>query len=60
MGELEPLLIPEHRWDTLSVDFIIELPEADGYDAMMNVIDSASKQAHFIATNTTVTALREA
>ena len=43
MGELEPLPIPEHRWDIISVDFIVELPEAHGYDAVMNDIDSVSK-----------------
>ena len=43
MGELEPLPIPEHRWDTISVDFIVELPKAHRYDAVMNVVNSASK-----------------
>jgi len=44
MGELEPLPIPKLRWDTISVDFIIELPEAHRYDAVMNVlIQQASK-----------------
>jgi len=38
-------------------DFIVELPKAHGYDAVMNIINSVSKQAHFIPTNTTVTAL---
>ena len=28
MGELEPLLIPNQCWDTISVDFIVELLEA--------------------------------
>jgi hypothetical protein len=56
-GELQPLPVPEQRWDTVSVDFIVELPEAHGSDAVMNVVDSVSKRAHFIATNTTITAL---
>jgi len=47
MGELELLPILEHRWDTISIDFIAELPEAHGYDAGMNVIDSARECAHF-------------
>src|SRR3979490_65138 len=34
MGELEPLPIPDSRWDTISVDFIVELPEAHGRDAV--------------------------
>ena len=57
MGELEPLPIPGQRWDTISVDFIVELPEAHGYDEVMNVVDSVSKRAHFILTTTTITAL---
>ena len=60
MGELEPLPIPSQHWDTISVDFIVELPEAHGYNAVMNVVDSVSKQAHFILTTTTITALRVA
>ena len=39
------------------MDFIVELPEAHGFDAVMNVVDSVSKHAHFIPTNTTITAV---
>jgi transposase InsO family protein len=56
IGELQPLPIPEARWDTVSVDFIVELPPSAGYDAVMTVVDSVSKRAHFIPTHTTVTA----
>ena len=57
VGELEPLPIPGQCWDTISMDFIVELPEAHGYDAIMNVVDSVSKRAHFIPTTTTIMAL---
>jgi hypothetical protein len=56
VGELQPLPIPEDRWDTISVDFISELPESGGYDAIMAVVDSVGKRAHFTETVTTVTA----
>jgi transposase InsO family protein len=40
----------------ISVDFIIELPESHGYDAIMNVIDSVTKHVHLIPTHTTIMA----
>ena len=38
------------------MDFISELPESGGYDAIMVVVDSVGKQSHFTETVTTVTA----
>ena len=55
VGELHPLQIPDSRWDTLSVDFVVELPLSSRHDAVMTVVDSVSKRAHFILTHTTVT-----
>ena len=57
VGELSLLPTPESHWDTISVDFIVELPESHGYNMIMNVIDSVSKVSHFIPTPTTITAL---
>ena len=48
---------PESCWDTISVDFIVKLPESHGYDAIMNVVDSVSKVSHFNPTHTTITTL---
>jgi len=56
VDELHPLQILDLRWDMLSVDFIVELPLSSGHDAVMTVVDSMSKQAHFILTHTMVTA----
>ena len=56
VGELHPLWILDSRWDTLSVDFIVELPLSSGHDAVIIVVDSMLKRAHFILTHTTVTA----
>jgi len=38
------------------VDFVVELPFSSGHNAVMTVVDSVSKRAHFIPTHTTVTA----
>jgi len=55
-GELHPLPIPSAPWDTISVDFIVELPQSAGHDSIMVVVDSVTKCAHFISTVTTISA----
>jgi len=56
VGELQPLSILDAQWDTLSVNFVVELPESSGHDAVMTIVDSVSKRVHFVPTHTTVTA----
>jgi hypothetical protein len=56
VGELHPLPVPDTPWDTISVDFIVELPQSAGHDAVMVVVDSVTKRAHFVSTLTTITA----
>jgi len=55
-GELHPLPIPSASWDTISVDFIVELPQSAGHDSIMVVIDSITKHVHFVSTVTTTSA----
>jgi len=55
VGELQPLSVPDAQWDTLSVNFMVELLESSGHDAVMTVIDSVSKRVHFVLMHTTVT-----
>jgi len=56
VGELQLLPVPDAWWDTLSVDFVVELPESSRHDAVMTVVDAVSKRVHFIPMHTTVTA----
>ncbi len=44
-------LIPMHLYKSISMDFIIDLPWSEGYNAIFVVVDCLSKHAHFIPTN---------
>ena len=56
VGELQLLSVLDVQWDTLSVDFVVELLESSRHDAVMTVVDSISKRVHFIPMHITVTA----
>jgi hypothetical protein len=52
-GLLQPLSIPEWKWDDISMDFIVGLPMAVcKFDSIWMIIDRLSKSAHFIHVNT--------
>ena len=52
-GLLQPTEVPARRWSDVSMDFIVQLPmNQRGHDAIMVVVDSYSKRAHFIPTTT--------
>ncbi len=48
-GLLKPLPVPEHLWDSISMDFIEQLPDSNRFTTILVVIDCASKQAIFIS-----------
>ncbi|KAJ9523626.1 hypothetical protein QJQ45_007296 [Haematococcus lacustris] len=48
-GLLNPLSIPDYRWESVSMDFITKLPSGShGYDAICVFVDSLSKMVHFV------------
>ena len=53
-GQLQPLPIPPGSWESVSMDFIVELPQSQGYDAISVCVDQFTKMAHFIPTNSNV------
>jgi hypothetical protein len=55
---LQPLPIPEWKWETISMDFITGLPKSiKQNDAIMVVVDKLSKDYHFIIVKSTCKAI---
>ena len=53
-GLLQPLSIPEWKWEEISMDFITGLPTTQkGNDSIWVIVDRLSKVAHFIPVKTT-------
>ena len=51
---LQPLPVPEWKWEIISLDFITGLPKTQKKnDSIMVVIDKLSKYAHFIPVKST-------
>ena len=57
-GKLMPNPIPKKPWMYISVDFIIKLPIAQGYDSILVVVDRLMKMVHFIPTTEKTSAER--
>ena len=48
-GKLQPLKIPEWKWDSISMDFLVRLPKTlKGLDSIWVIVDRLMKFAHFI------------
>ncbi|MBW0507815.1 hypothetical protein O181_047530 [Austropuccinia psidii MF-1] len=56
-GLLKPLQNPSGPWNSLSMDFITQLPLSKNFDSILVVVDRFSKMAIFIPTYGTITAL---
>jgi len=53
-GVLRPLPVLEKPWEDISMDFVVGLPECEGFDAIWVVVDILSKMRHFIPCHTTI------
>ena len=52
-GTLQPLSIPEWKWEDISMDFIVGLPRTQkGYDSIWVIVDRLTKSAHFLPVKT--------
>jgi hypothetical protein len=52
-GLLQPLSIPDWKWDDIIMDFIVGLPlNARKYNSIWMIVDRLTKSAHFMPVNT--------
>ncbi|KAH0604570.1 uncharacterized protein H6S33_006947 [Morchella sextelata] len=55
-GLLKPLVPPVKPWSSLSMDHVTGLPESQGSNAILVVVDRLTKMAHYIPTRDTADA----
>jgi len=51
-GTLQPLDVPQWKWDSISMDFVTHLPRSTkGHDSVWVIVDRLTKCAHFLPMN---------
>src|ERR1700722_10280771 len=55
LGFLQPISIPSRPFEVVTMDFIPELPESDGFNNILVVVDKLTKYAIFIPTTVNIT-----
>ena len=56
-GKLLPLPIPDGKWEVVTVDFVVSLPQtAKGFDAICVFVDKLTKMCHLCPTTSEATA----
>ncbi|KAI2653487.1 Transposon Tf2-9 polyprotein [Labeo rohita] len=48
-GKLQPLPIPKRPWSHISVDFVTGLPDSQGKNTILTMVDRFSKAVHLVA-----------
>jgi hypothetical protein len=60
-GTLQPLSIPSWKWEDISMDFIVGLPNtSQKHDSIWVIIDRLTKTAHFLSVHTIYSAKKYA
>jgi hypothetical protein len=48
-GFLQPLPIPEKKWEVITIDFITKFPKTTSqHDSIMVVVEKLTKDSHFV------------
>src|SRR6266446_1590720 len=55
-GKLKQLPIPSRLWSSILMDFIEQLPDSEGFSAILVIVDCLTKQAIFIPSHNMVNA----
>ncbi|QRV72119.1 Retrovirus-related Pol polyprotein from transposon [Ceratobasidium sp. AG-Ba] len=53
-GFLQPIPISEQPFKVVTLDFIMDLPESNGYNAILVIVDKLTRYAHFIPCTTKI------
>ena len=53
---LQPLWVPEWKWEDIAMDFVVGLPKTVGqHESAWVIVDRFTKSAHFLPVKTTYT-----
>src|SRR6266487_2284555 len=52
VGLLHPNPVPERPWEAISWDLVGPLPESQGFNVVLTIVDKFSKAAYFVPTRT--------
>ncbi|QRW03556.1 Ty3/Gypsy polyprotein/retrotransposon [Ceratobasidium sp. AG-Ba] len=53
-GFLKSIPIPSQPFEVVTMDFIMDLPPSNGYNAILTIVDKLTKFAHFIPCTTSI------
>jgi hypothetical protein len=53
---LYPLPVPPRPWHTVGLDYLTHLPESNGFNSVLIVVDHLTRMAHFLPCTESITA----
>ena len=59
-GLLQPLEIPSRKWDHVTMDLVTDLPESNGFTAIIVFVGKLTKMVHLAGCKMEVTAMEYA